>query len=108
MTWKWFATIKKLIKLEGFDVDKNGPSRLENYANTFKKCKMAKNHFSSANSKNGLRILIRAPEVSFLVPLKPPKWGHFNHYGGTKNGTSGAQLNKFFDGCKLFPGHLYV
>ena len=76
MTWKWFATIKKLIKLVGFDFDKNDPSRLENYANMFKKCKMAKKQFSSANSKSGLRILIRAPEVSFLVPLKWLKLGH--------------------------------
>ena len=42
--------MKKLIKLGGFDFEKNGPPRLENYAKMFKKCKMAKNHFSRADS----------------------------------------------------------
>ena len=41
--------------------------------------------------KSGLRSLFRAPEVPFLVPLKWPKQGHFSHFGGTENGTSGAR-----------------
>ena len=42
--------------------------------------------------KSGLRILIRAPEVPFSVPPKMPKMGVFGHFGGTKNGTSGARI----------------
>ena len=45
--------------------------------------------------KSGLGILIRAPEVPYLVPPKPPKRGHFSRFGGTKNGTSGAPIKKF-------------
>ena len=43
--------------------------------------------------KSGLRILIRAPEVPFLVPPKTLKKGHFGcfgYFGGAENGTSGA------------------
>ena len=40
-----FATMKKFIKLGGFNFGKNGPPRLENCAKVFKKCKMAKNVF---------------------------------------------------------------
>ena len=42
--------------------------------------------------KSGLRILIRAPEVPFLVPPKTPKMGVFGYFGGTENGTSGARI----------------
>ena len=68
---------------------------------------MAKNHFSGVQNgsesvkmgvlrgvfalKSGLRILIRAPEVPFLVPPKTPKMTHFWRYG-TKNGTLGARI----------------
>ena len=69
---------------------------------------MAKNHFSGAQNgsqsvtmgvlggvfvlKNGLRILIRAPEVPFSVPPKTPKMGVFGYFGGTENGTLIAQI----------------
>ena len=69
---------------------------------------MAKNHFSGVQIgsksvemrvlggvfvlKSGLRILIRAPEVPFLVPPKTPKMGVFGYFGGTENGTSGARI----------------
>ena len=50
MAWKWFATMKKLIKLVGFNFEKNGPCSLENDAKiSKKKYKMAKNHFSRAD-----------------------------------------------------------
>ena len=42
--------------------------------------------------KSGLRILIRTPEVPFLVPPKTPKMGVFGYFGGTENGTSGARI----------------
>ena len=42
--------------------------------------------------KSGLRILIRAPEVPFSVPPKTPKMGVFGYFGGTENGTWGAQI----------------
>ena len=45
--------------------------------------------------KSGLRILIQAPEVPFLVPTKSSKWvifAVFDHFGGTENGTSGARI----------------
>ena len=42
--------------------------------------------------KSGLRILIRAPQVPFLVPPKTPKMGVFGYFGGTENGTSGARI----------------
>ena len=42
--------------------------------------------------KSGLRILIRTPEVPFLVPPKTPKMGVFGYFGGTKNGTWGARI----------------
>ena len=70
--------------------------------------KMAKNHFSGVQNgsqsvkmgilggvfvlKSGLRILIWAPEVPFLVPPKTPKMGVFGYFGGTENGTSGARI----------------
>ena len=70
--------------------------------------KMAKNHFSGAQSgsqsvkmgvlggvfvlKSGLRILIWAPQVPFSVPPKTPKMGVFGYFGGTENGTSGARI----------------
>ena len=66
---------------------------------------MAKNHFSRSDLgslgvflgaslvyKSGLRILIRATEVPFLVPPEWPKQGHFSHFGGTKNCTLGTQI----------------
>ena len=72
---------------------------------------MAENHFSRAEKgsqsvlmgvlggvfvlKSGLRILIRAPEVAFLVPPEWLKLGHFSqfsHFGAAKNGTSGARI----------------
>ena len=79
MTWKWFATIKKLIKMVGFDFEKNGPSRLENYAKMFKKCKMAKITFLGTIGIPEVACwgflglvciekLIQAPKVPFLVP----------------------------------------
>ena len=42
--------------------------------------------------KSGLRILIRAAEVPFLVPPKMPKMGVFGYFGVTENGTSGARI----------------
>ena len=42
--------------------------------------------------KSGLRILIQAPQVPFLVPPKTPKMGVFGYFGGTKNGTWGARI----------------
>ena len=42
--------------------------------------------------KSGLRILIRTPEVPFLVPPKTPILGVFGYFGGTKNGTWGARI----------------
>ena len=42
--------------------------------------------------KSGLRLLIRATEVPFLVTPKWSKRGHFSHFGGAKNGTSVAQI----------------
>ena len=42
--------------------------------------------------KSGLRILIRTPEVPFLVPPKTPKMGVFGYFGGTENGTWGARI----------------
>ena len=42
--------------------------------------------------KSGLRILIRAPQVPYLVPPKTPILGVFGYFGGTENGTSGAQI----------------
>ena len=42
--------------------------------------------------KSGLRILIRAPKVPFLVPPKTPKMGVFGYFGGTENGTSAARI----------------
>ena len=33
--------------------------------------------------KSGLRILIRAPQVPFLVPPKMPILGVFGYFGGT-------------------------
>ena len=75
-------------------------------AKIFKINKMAKNHFSrfdlgsqgvvflgvlgaSLVYKTGLRILIRATEVPFLVT---PKWSKRGHFGGAKNGTSVARI----------------
>ena len=43
-------------------------------------------------SKSGLRILIQAPQVPFLVPPKTPILGVFGYFGGTENGTSGARI----------------
>ena len=67
-----------------------------------KKNKMAKNHFSGVQNgsqsvymgvlggvvvlKSGLRILIRAPQVPFLVPPKMPKIGHSH---GSSRGAAG-------------------
>ena len=53
-------------------------------------------------------FLIRAPEMPFLVPLKwlkLAKMTSFSHFGGTKNGTSGARIKKFqkTDPPKLAP-----
>ena len=42
--------------------------------------------------KSGLRILIPAPQVPFLVPPKTPILGVFGYFGGTENGTSGAGI----------------
>ena len=42
--------------------------------------------------KSGLRILIRAPKVPFLVPPKRLKWPCLSSLGGTKTGTCGAQI----------------
>ena len=42
--------------------------------------------------KSGLRILIRAPQVPFLVPPKTPILGVFGYFGGTENGTWGARI----------------
>ena len=36
--------------------------------------------------KSGLIILIRAPQVPFLVPPKTPILGVFGYFGGTKKG----------------------
>merc|ERR550534_3392242 len=70
--------------------------------------KMAKNHPSGVQNgsqsvqmgalggapvlKSGPRILIRTPEVPFLVPPKTPKMGVFGYFGGTENGTWGARI----------------
>ena len=43
-------TQKKLILIRGIAFEKNGPCSLENGAKISKKCKMAKNHFSRADS----------------------------------------------------------
>ena len=43
-------------------------------------------------SKSGLRILIRSPQVPFLMPPKTPILGVFGYFGGTKNGTWGARI----------------
>ena len=40
----------------------------------------------------GLKILISAPEVPFLLPPNWLKWGRFSQFGGTRNGTSGAKI----------------
>ena len=42
--------------------------------------------------KSSLRILIWAPQVPFSVPPKTPKMGVLGYFGGTENGTSGAQI----------------
>ena len=42
--------------------------------------------------KSGLRILIQAPQVPFLVPPKTPILGVFGYFGGTENGTWGARI----------------
>ena len=42
--------------------------------------------------KSGLRILIRAPQVPFLVPPKTPILGVLGYFGGTKKGTWGARI----------------
>ena len=44
--------------------------------------------------KSGLRILIRAPQVPFLVPPKTPILGVFGYFGGTENGTWGTSKTK--------------
>ena len=41
---------------------------------------------------SGLRILIWAPEVPFMVPLEWVILIIFSHFGGTKNGTSDARI----------------
>ena len=46
-------------------------------------------------SKSGLGILIQAPKVPFFVPSKRRKWAVLavlGRFGGSKNGTSGAQI----------------
>ena len=43
--------------------------------------------------KSGLRILIQAPQVPFLVPPKTPILGVFGYFGGTEKGTWGATRN---------------
>ena len=40
----------------------------------------------------GLKILISAAEVPFLVPPNWLKRPHFSQFGGTRNGTSGAEI----------------
>ena len=42
--------------------------------------------------KSGIRILIQAPEVPFSVPPKQPKTPILGVFGGTENGTWGAQI----------------
>ena len=42
--------------------------------------------------KSGLRILIRAPQVPFLVPPKTPILGVFGYFGSTEKGTWGARI----------------
>ena len=42
--------------------------------------------------KSGLKILIRAPQVPFLVPPKMPILGVFGYFGDTENGTWGARI----------------
>ena len=42
--------------------------------------------------KSGLRILIRAPQVPFLVPPKTPILGVFAYFGGTEKGTWSARI----------------
>ena len=44
--------------------------------------------------KSGLRILIRAPQVPFLVPPKTPILGVFGYFGGTKMAL-GVPKSKF-------------
>ena len=65
--------------------------------------------------KSGLRILIRAPQVPFLVPPKTPILGVFGYFGGTPIEAKGTQNSHFpgskcstltylFSGSKMQPG----
>ena len=46
--------------------------------------------------KSGLRILIRASQVPFLVPPKTAKMGHFGYFGGTFGNHFGPQKSDFW------------
>ena len=52
--------------------------------------------------KSGLRILIREPEVPFLVPPKTLKMGHFGCFGQEIDFISEKLLECFFLAMKLF------
>ena len=105
---KSFPTLKKSCQAPGTAFQKNYPCSKENEVKISKKIQNGQKLLFEVRfgvlrclfggfggyfgGVGGLKILISAPEVPFLVPPNWLKWGRFSQFGGTGNGTSGAEI----------------